>query len=374
MICPNCGKEYNEKMTCCISCGADLVPLESETEEAAAAENMQPAQDEETIIPIVPEIVSVEPATAKSLEDNNAAAPLKHSRKAISTLSGAARLTGSLITAALMFLMILTSVAASGIRLLTDKDKITEFTDKIDVMALPVTQFSKESSDTVQDAVLAMSQGTGLTRNDIRTIYEQSTAKDFLAAQLTGYAEYIRSGTPPEKLTAEQLKKVFAENVPLIDSTMGYPLNDSDIALACSEIDKAEPLLDMLSTENLEQTIGEKNLIAIRILSSVPTIVFTAALAASMLIVFYALNKRSAVTLSWGGGTILAGGAAVLAATFLFSAQLPYGSKDRLFRTILKCTCDVISPDLYRVGAILAIAGIVMLIWAESLRRNKTAN
>lgn len=374
MICPNCGKEYNEKMTCCISCGADLVPLESETEEIAAAENMQPAQDEETIIPIVPEIVSVEPATAKSLEDNNAAAPLKHSRKAISTLSGAARLTGSLITAALMFLMILTSVAASGIRLLTDKDKITEFTDKIDVMALPATQFSKESSDTVQDAVLAMSQGTGLTRNDIRTIYEQSTAKDFLAAQLTGYAEYIRSGTPPEKLTAEQLKKVFAENVPLIDSTMGYPLNDSDIALACSEIDKAEPLLDMLSTENLEQTIGEKNLIAIRILSSVPTIVFTAALAASMLIVFYALNKRSAVTLSWGGGTILAGGAAVLAATFLFSAQLPYGSKDRLFRTILKCTCDVISPDLYRVGAILAIAGIVMLIWAESLRRNKTAN
>ena len=279
------------------------------------------------------------------------------------------KFTGSLITALIMFMLIILSVLASMFRMITDENKISEFADTLDVMALPVERLT-DNGATVQDAVYAMSLGTGLTRDDIRTIYEESTAKDFLAAQLVAYAEYIRSGKVPEKLTSEKLQKLFTENIPLIDNAMGYPLNEHDIALACSEIERAEPLLTILSHENMEQTIGEDIFVAMRLFGSLPAIVVTAALAASMLIVFRAINKKSTSTLSWGGGTILAGGTVVLAVTFLFSLQLPYSDTDRLVRSIVKCTCDVISPEMYRIGGTLAVVGIVMLVWAESLRRN----
>jgi len=370
MICPNCGKEYNEKMTCCISCGADLVEAEKESEETLGDD--LPQEAEPLVNPIIPESVRVHSDAVVSFDSGDIIVPIKH-RNRKTALSGAARFTGSLVTAVLMFALIMTSVAAAGLRLLTDKNKIADFTEKLDIMALPAENFIDNGSATIQDAVYTMSQGTGLTRDNIRTIYEKSTAKNFLAAQLAGYAEYIRNGTAPERLTAEQLKKVFEENIPLIDSTMGYPLNEHDIALARAEIERAEPLLEMLSHENVEKTIGEDTLVAIRLFSSVPTIVCTAALAASMLIVFRTINKKSTKVLNWGGGTILAGGAAVLATAFLFSAQLPYSNTDRLVRTLLKCVCDVISPDMYRIGGTLAVLGIVMLIWAESLRRNVKA-
>lgn len=367
MICPNCGKEYNDRMTCCISCGADLVPIGNEAEQPSET-NFR--QDEESLIPaVVPEPVHAVSGTAASFESDEMVVPLKRKSRSM-TLSGAAKFAGSLFAALVMFVMILTSASAAGVRLLTDEEKIAEFAEQLDVMALPVPQVSGNSSETIQDAVYTLSLGTGLSRDNIRTIYEESTAKDFLAAQLSGYAEYIRSGTAPERLTTEQLKAVFEANVPLIGSTMGYPLNEHDIALACSEIDRAKPLLDVLSYENLEQTIGKDTLVAIRLFGSVPAIAVTAALAAAMLAVFSAINKKSTYTLNWGGGTILAGGAAVLAVTFLFSAQLPYSNADRLVRTVLKCVCDVILPDMYTIGAILAVTGGVMLIWAESLRRN----
>ena len=367
MICPNCGKEYNEKMTCCISCGADLVEDEKETEGTSTLD--LPQESEPLVNPSITEPVYVHSDSVVSFDSEDMVVPIKH-RSNKAALSGAARFTGSLITAVLMFALILTFAAAAGFRLITDENKIADFTDKLDIMALPAENFIGNGSATIQDAVYTMSQGTGLTRDNIRTIYEKSTAKKFLAAQLTGYAEYIRNGTVPERLTSEQLKEVFDENIPLIDSTMGYPLNEHDIALARAEIERAEPLLEMLSHENVEKTIGENTLVAIRLFSSAPTIVCSAALAASMLIVLRAINKNSRKVLNWGGGTILAGGAAVLASAFLFSAQLPYSNTDRFVRGVLKCVCDVISPDMYRIGGTLAVLGIVMLIWAESLRRN----
>ena len=354
-------------MTCCISCGADLVEAEKGTEEIP--EDAVATEAEALADPSIPEFVHVRSEPVVSFDSEDMVVPIKHSSNK-TALSGAARFTGSLLTTVLMFVVILTSAAAAGFRLITDENKIADFTEKLDIMALPAENFIADGSATIQDAVYTMSQGTGLTRDNIRTIYEKSTAKKFLAAQLAGYAEYIRNGTVPERLTSEQLKEVFDENIPLIDSTMGYPLNEHDIALARAEIERAEPLLEMLSHENVEKTIGENTLFAIRLFSSVPTIVCTAVLAASMLLIFRAINKKSRKVLNWGGGTILAGGTAILASVFLFSAQLPYSNTDRFVRMVLKCVCDVISPDMYRIGGTLAVLGIVMLIWAESLRRN----
>ncbi|MBQ8787205.1 MAG: zinc ribbon domain-containing protein [Oscillospiraceae bacterium] len=378
MICPNCGKEYNEKMTCCISCGADLVPFEKATEQTS----IEILSHENEIEPIIPEMlhepepVSQNTGFVRKLESKaeEITIPVKHYSG--SALSGAAKFTGSLITSVLMLALIIAAVAAAAFRFVTDKDNISEFAYTLDIMALPasnelIAQNSSFSSDaTVQDAIYTLSLGTGLTRDDIRTIYEESTMKKFLAARLTEYADFIRNGNVPEKLTSEQLKTVFSENISLIDNTMGHSLNQHDINLAYSEIERTEPLLEIISPENMEYTIGDNTLAAMRLFGSVPAIVVASSLAASMLIVLRAINKKSTRVLTWGGGTILTGGAAVLAVTFLFSLQLPYADSDRFAKTILKCTCDVISPDLYKIGGLLAAAGVVMLIWAESLRRN----
>ncbi len=361
MICPNCGKEYNERMTCCISCGADLVPND-EVEQVEKA-------DEESLIPkVVPEPVYAMPCSYASFESGEITVPLK--RRSSSTAAVTLlKIAGSFLTAVLMLALILTSASAVGIRLLTDEEKIEQFAERLDVMALPAAQFSQGAPSTVQEAVYAMSEGTGLTRDNIRAIYDRSTAKAFLAAQLVGYADYIRNGAVPEQLTTEQLKDVFEENVPLISDTMGYPLNERDIELACSEIDRAKPLLELLSCENMERTVGRNTLVAVRVFGSVPTIAVTAALALAMVAVFRGINKKSTKALNWGGGTILAGGAIVLAATFLFTAQLPYSNADRFVQSVLKCACDVISPDMYSIGAVLAVVGGIMLVWSESLRK-----
>lgn len=373
MICPNCGKEYNEKMTCCISCGADLVPFEKDTEQTVIG------SESETVLPLIPERTSGTGELSVDIQDGEGFVRNFESRvdeqvipiqirSRGTALTGAVKFTGSLITSLIMLLLILASVGAVMLRLVTDERNISEFADRLDIMALPVEQ---SGTETVQDAIYTMSLGTGLSRDDIRLIYEESTMKDFLAAQLSEYGEFIRSGNAPEKLTSEQVKKVFRENVSVIDNRMGYALNEHDIELACSEIERAEPLLEMISAENMEQIIGGSTLTALRLYGSVPAVVVTAALAASMFVALRAINRKSTRVLSWGGGAILAGGAAVLAATFLFSMQLPYSDSDKVVRTIVKCTCDVISPDLYSIGGTLSVIGIILLVWAESLRRSE---
>ncbi len=373
MICPECGKEYNEKMTCCISCGADLVPFEKDTEQTIIE---APKQQEEDILPLIPERGEAIADFPEEAAENNGfvrklpsrdeeiIVPVKVQSRS-TAFSGAAKFTGSLITSVIMLALIIASVGAVMLRLVTDERKLAEFAERLDVMALPLEQ----GGETVQDAIYTMSQGTGLTRDDIKTIYEESTIRTFLGARLAEYGEFFRSGTAPEKVTPEQIKKVFRENVPVIDNTMGYSLNEHDIELACSEIERAEPLLEMISAENMEQSLGSSTLTVLRMYGSIPAIVVTAAMAAAMFVVLKVINKKSARVLSWGGGAILTGGAAVLAATFIFSMQLPYSESDRLVRTVVKCTCDVISPDLYSIGGMLAVIGVILLIWAESLRK-----
>ncbi|MGN0674228.1 MAG: hypothetical protein ACI4KG_00610 [Oscillospiraceae bacterium] len=378
MICPNCGKEYNEKMTCCISCGADLVPYEQ-------------ASEQTVFEPLIPENVPESSSEAEKNEssefvrklpekpfsaDKDIAVPVIKKKKVLS-VSGAARFTGSLITAFFMFAFILMSASAAALRLITDNENIAAFADRIDIMSLPASQtvitdgrYAVDDGATVQEAIYVMSQGTGLTREDIRTIYEASTIRDFLTSQLTGYAEFIRSGKIPEKLTSEKLKGVFSENLGLIDNAMGKPLSQHDIDLAFSEIDRLQPKLDKLSASNFEAAVGENGLAAVRLFSSVPFIVSAAALAAAMLPLLRAINKRGTRTLAWGGGAVLSGGAVILAATFLFSVQFPFSGQDRLVRNLAKCAADVISPDLYRIGCSLAVLGAVMLIWAASLRKS----
>ncbi len=378
MICPNCGKEYNEKMTCCISCGADLVPFEQDSEQTVFEPIIL-----ETAAESPPETEKTEKSDfVRKLPEKPFPAPKDISvpvikKKRFSSVSGAARFTGSLITSVFMFMFILMSASAAALRLATDNENIAEFAGRVDVMSLPAAQavitdgrYSIEDGATVQEAIYVMSQGTGLTRDDIRTIYETSTVRNFLTSQLTGYAEFIRSGKVPEKLTSEKLKDVFSENLGLIDNAMGKPLSQHDIDLAFSEIDRFQPKLDKLSPSSLEAAVGENGLAAVRLFSSVPFIVGTAALAVAMLPLLRAINKRGARTLAWGGGAVISGGAVVLAATFLFSVQFPFSGQDRLVRSLAKYAADVISPDLYRIGGSLAVLGIVMLIWAASLRKS----
>ncbi|MBP1561069.1 MAG: zinc ribbon domain-containing protein [Oscillospiraceae bacterium] len=376
MICPNCGKEYNEKMTCCISCGAELVPLVMDEEQTAFADIIPRTEETEPLpeavfggfvrdIPHEPVQAAKEP-------------PKERERRSGRGFFCAA---GSFIAAACMFSFIILGAASAALRLATDSGKIAEFAERLDVMSLPAAQTVMLTAEgyeiapdaTLQDAIYVMSQGTGLSREDIKTIYENSTADSFLADRLTEYAEFLRNGELPPKLTAENLKAVFSENLGLIDKTMGMPLSQHDIDLAFAELERAEPVLEAIAPSNIEQAIGGTGLTLLRLVSSVPVIAAEAVLAIAMLAVLWAINRRTARVLGWGGSAVLAGGSAILLTSFFCSVQVFFADCDRFFRDIAKAVTDVIAPDMYLIGGALAVMGTVMLIWAATLRRSRSA-
>lgn len=401
MICPNCGKEYNEKMTCCISCGADLVPYEKDGEQTAfeplipdipAADAILYAESEPSAAGFVREIAGH--SSAPKLEISKKAAEVPSAEEALMTeipiksktsrcsVSGAVKFAGTLTVSLLMLAFILLFSAAAAMRLVTSESRIAEFAENLDVMnfpadeaAIPSEGYNVSEDATVQDAIYAMSQGTGLSRDDIKSIYEASTVKAFIADRLSEYADFIRSGKIPEKLTADSLKGLFSENIGVIDGAMEKPLSQYDINLAFSEIDSVQPVLDRLSPSSLESMLGGGGITALRLLSSIPAAVCAAALAAAMLPLLRTINRSSAAMLRWGGAAALAGGLIVSAAVFLLTIQpfAGFAGCDKLLSAAVKCAADVISPDFYRIGGALAVMGAVMLIWSSTLKKSEKA-
>ena len=388
MICPNCGKEYNERMTCCISCGSSLVPYEQDSEQVILEPVLPEAEPEPEFIaaPVQAEFAGFvrgldghsEYPPEPEPEKNSPAEAIPISvKKGNTSASEAVKTIGSLAASVIMLAFIVLAAASFAVRLTTDSKKISEFADTLDVMSFPAAETGMSFAEgyeiapdaTLQEAIFVMSAGTGLTREDIREIYENSTVGDFLASQLNSYADFIREGELPEKLTPEKLKTVFSENIGLISDAIGVPLSQHDIDLAFSELDRTEEILEAIAPSRLESLIGGETLTALRLFSSLPVIIAEACIAAAMLIILRAINKNTEKVLGWGGGTVLAGGAVVLSAAFLCSVQVFFSGQDRIFRSIVKCVTDVINPDLYRLGVILVIIGAVMLLWAATLRR-----
>lgn len=386
MICPSCGKEYNERMTCCISCGADLVPYEHSSEQTSfeplipdTLHGSERSPAEASVNPdpggFVREIPGHSPVPAepeKAVEETEIPVVTGKSRVSV---SAAAKFAGSLTVSAFMLAFIMLFTAASAVRLVTAESRIAEFAENLDVMnfpaaeaAIPTEGYGVPQDATVQEAIFVMSQGTGLSREDIKSIYEASTIRSFITAQLTEYANFIRSGKIPEKLTADRLKSLFSENLSVIDGAMGTPLSQHDINMAFSEIDSIQPVLDNLSPYSLENMLGSGGLAVLRLLSSLPVVICAAALAAAMLPLLRLINRGNAGMLRWGGAAALAGGTVISAAVFLLTIQ-PFSGRDKLLSSIAGCAADVISPDLYRIGGVLAVMGAVMLIWSATLRK-----
>lgn len=382
MICPNCGKEYNEKMTCCISCGSELVPQEQNSEQVCFEPIIPEAVHEESDIPaavgFVRELEGHSEHPPEPEETVVIPVPVRSVKKK-SSAAAAVRGIGSFAAAMAMFAMIILTAASLSIRLITDSEKISQFTSRLDVMSLPAAQtvmltahdYEISPDATIQEAIFIMSTGTGLTRDDIREIYESSTVQNFLSEQLSGYAEFIREGELPEKLTSEKLKEVFSENISLISDAIGKPLTQHDIELAFAELDRAEPVLEAIAPSRLENVVGETTLTLLRLVSSLPVIIGEGAVAAAMLVVLWAINRKPGKILGWGGAAVFAGGAAVLITVFLFSVQVFFSGVDRLVKSVAKCAAEVIAPDIYRFGGTLAVLGAVMLLWALTLKNAK---
>ncbi len=262
MICPKCGKEYNEKMTCCISCGSELVPQEQNSEQVCFEPIIPEAVPEDSDIPaavgFVRELEGHSELPPEPEETVVIPVPVKSVKKK-SSAAAAARGIGSFAAAMAMFALIILTAASLSIRLITDSEKISQFTSRLDVMSLPAAQtvmltahdYEISPDATIQEAIFIMSAGTGLTRDDIREIYESSTVQSFLSEQLSGYAEFIREGELPEKLTSEKLKEVFSENISLISDAIGKPLAQHNIELAFAELDRAEPVLEAIALARL---------------------------------------------------------------------------------------------------------------------------
>lgn len=380
MICPNCEKRYNEKMNFCISCGVRLVAEQDSDADSTIPETESLASDtpEYEYTGFIHEIAECTVHDEPNLKSENKTIPIpvKEKKSGFSFLN-LTRFTVSLIISVIMLTLILAATSSAALRMVTAEKYIDDFIENLDIMKLPAFQVgltrqanSIDETATVQEAIYAMSRGTGLSPDDIETIYDESTIPDFITEHLEEYADFIRSGNTPDKITSEDLKKVFDDNLELINSSMKKPLSQNDINIVFSEIDRISHTLEEISVSSLENSLGEKTFTALRLFSSVPVIVGIATLAAAMIPLLGVINRKGRRVLLWSGATVLAGGFSILAATFLFSMQIPFSVQDKMIRSIAKCAADTIAPDLYCIGTVLAALGIIMLICAKILKRH----
>ena len=374
MICPNCKKTYNSHQNYCISCGTVLVPETPEEEQ-----NIRKGVFED--IPNVSEekapAVSKESERNTDIEENKAFSCDLSNKTAITMKRHSSEKLFSRImkgTAALVFSLLLfcTSVLVLGTvagRSLTDRKNIYNAVQSIDLLDIPCSQLGMNAgaygipdNATVEEAIAVMTSGSGVDRGNIRRIYEASTMTDFLAEKAAEYGEFLRNGTRPGNITADELKNLLNENVPVISRNTGYTLIESDIDMAYEEIERASASLVLLSASAVENSSAGSYIRLARAYISVPFMAAELILGLAIIVII-ALTCRSVTgTLKYTGIPLILSGAASLVMTFMFSMQIGvFSGQTGLSRELIRCASAAVSDNLYRAGGVLLISGILAL-------------
>lgn len=291
-----------------------------------------------------------------------------------------ARNTAVVLMSVVLFAAITLLLCTYAGRLLTSESTINDAVRNIDLLNIPVSElgviqtegYNIPSDATVEEAITVMTAGSGITSGNIRRICENSTFRSFLSGIATEYAEYLRNGTQPDKLTAERIKKLLSENLSVINQNTGYPLIDSDIELAYAEIEKSSAAIESLSVSGIESTPAGKYIRLVRALISAPAMIAEAAAVAAAALIIAVTAKKLPKTLKAVGVPCIAAGAAVLILTFLTSMQIgPFSALTGLEREVLKAVTASTAANFYQIGGVLVFAGTAASVWAASLHRTK---
>lgn len=362
MTCPDCKKVYNDHVTICISCGAELVPDEvpEKTEEITEGvfESTVPASEKNDAEYV--RNITVTSAPAAVLTEHP-----KH--------SGVFKATASGLLTVLLFAVIMLTFGSFTARQFTQTDRIASVVRNFDLLSLPAAEIgiAADENATVGDAVAVMAAGSGLDSVKIRSVYENSTIKDFLCGVFIQYGSYLRDGIQPDVITPATLKSLFSENISVISVGTGYVISEKDLTLAFEHIDSISDLLSNFSVSALESRYGDA-LAFIRAYISVPVLVAGVVLAVLIIAALAAVNKTADGTLSCSGGAFLGAGLVIITLTFMLSMQIGFFDfANAAPQELARCISSAASGFMYSTGAVIAAFGTAALIWAATIKKLK---
>jgi hypothetical protein len=251
--------------------------------------------------------------------------------------------------------------------------------DVLSLSAADIPGFAEEfgipADATVLDGIhsIAKANGSTLTREEIRVIYEETAVGEFVNKQLTGLAGYVILGIEPELPTVAELKEVFNESVVLLDEVSCVSLSEGDIAAIHAGIDKAEPLFDAAAEIVGEQNIGglmPKPVTAF--ISPFATAAFFAGAAVLALLIFLCNKMALKPSLRWCGLTLAASGLTLTAAARALAAG-GFFDGDGFARTLLRHLSASLSADLRAVSVAVCAAGLCSLLLSVFAKRKRSS-
>ena len=360
MTCPDCKKIYNDHVTICISCGAELVPDEKEPAAEGIFETDDPPAMPEAAVQNVSTPSVYAPAvpiinTGTEIPDGTA---VKKPSKVITMFS-----------AIMLFSVTLLFFCSFTLRMLTTEENLSQTVKSFDLLSLPAESFIPLSSgNTIGESVAVMADGSGLDSAKIRTVYESSTIKDFLSDTLCQYGRYLRDGTPPDDITPETLKALFSENISIVSQRTGYVISEKDISLAYDHIDSLSSVIAGFSVRELESRYSTF-MTFIKSFISMPVIIAEITAALLFIILTAAVTGSGQKTLFWTGTSLACAGLAVTGAVFMLTMQIkPFYFENTAVRELFKSISTAMTGEMYTISVIIAIAGLAALIWSFTLK------
>jgi hypothetical protein len=249
--------------------------------------------------------------------------------------------------------------------------------DVLSLSAADIPGFAEEfgipADATVLDGIysIAKANGSTLSREEIRVIYEETAVGEFVNKQITGLAGYVILGIEPELPTAAELKEVFDESIVLFDEVSGVSLSESDIAAIHAGIDKAEPFLDTAAVLVGEQeTDGVMPKPVAAFISPFATAAFAAGAAVLALLIFLCNKMALKPSLRWCGLTLAASGLTLSAAAKAMTAG-GFFDGDGFARTLLRYVSTSLSTDLRAVSVAVCAAGLCSLLLSVFAKRKR---
>ena len=360
MTCPDCKKIYNDHVTICISCGAELVPdekdetaqgvFEAENTSAVPEMNIQNVNTPPGYAPAVP-IANTKTEYHDSTNFRNSTRPL------------------TIFSGVMLFVTTLLFFCSFTLRLLTTEEKLSQAVKSFDLLSIPAGSFMPLNNElTIGETIAVMADGSGLDSTKIKTVYESSTIKEHLCSILGQYGKYLRDGTYPDPVTADTIKSLFSENISVISVWTGYVISEKDISLAYDHIDSLSAVIGNFSVRELESRFGTA-ITFIKAFISMPVIITELTAAVLFIILTAAVTGSGRKTLFSSGASLTAAGLIITGIVFMLTMQIkPFYFENTAAREILKSISDTMSADMYTMSVIVTAAGIAALVWSFTLK------
>ena len=180
-----------------------------------------------------------------------------------------ARGAGRTILAVLLCILIfIWSFAALGVydmrRTLSGdalKDSVQDAFESVDILEIPASSVITDVKDPDQSLagwITAEIQATNsqieLTEEELAEFLEKSTVLPFLSEKLAACVNDVYRGTETSGITEEEIDNLIQENTPLIEKTIGRPLQESEIRKFTDKIQETG-IREYLTASTLKQEI-----------------------------------------------------------------------------------------------------------------------